>query len=192
MVSVRRTEHDPLLPSWMAPWYCFWDGGAKQRAMKKASIFSSNISALVAASACSLLMAACTNATPPPEGAHGHHEHGEHGEHGEHDHPEMTGAVREMHDVLAPLWHAPKSPERETKTCEAIPTFVQRAGAIKKNVPESARAKEEAYRTAAQGLVTAVGGLEAECAKAAGGRAEFDAKFHDVHEAFHKVLESLQ
>ncbi len=164
--------------------------------MKTTSIFSSNILAFVAVGFCSLLVGGCAGAPPPAEGTHGHHEHGEHGEHGKHgehgahEHPEMTGAVREMHDVLSPLWHAPKGPERETKTCEAIPTFVQRAGAMDKNIPESARAKEADYRTAAQGLVTAVGGLETECAKPSGGRAEFDAKFHGVHEAFHKVLES--
>ncbi len=162
---------------------------ARQRAMKTTSTFSANILGFVAVGVCSLLVG-CAGAKPPADGAHGHHEHGEHGEHGAHEHPEMTGALREMHDVLAPLWHAPKGPERETKTCEAIPTFVQRAGAIDKNVPESARAKEAAYRAAAQGLVTAVGSLETECAKPSGGRAEFDAKFHDVHEAFHKVMEN--
>ena len=166
------------------------DGRARQPGMKTTSIFSSHVLTFVAVGVCSLLVGGCGGSTPPAEGAHGHHEHGEHGEHGEHKHPEMTGAVREMHDVLSPLWHAAKSPEREIKTCEAIPTFVQRAGAIDKNVPESAKAKETAYRAAAQGLVTAVGGLEAECAKPAGGRAEFDAKFHEVHEAFHKVLEN--
>lgn len=138
----------------------------------------------------------CGGSTPPAEGAHGHGEHGEHGEHkhgehGEHgDHPKMTAEVSAMHDVLAPLWHAEKSPERENKTCEAVPTFEERAGAIDKTVPESARANEAGYHAAAQGLITSVGALKAECAKPAGGRADFDAKFKDMHEAFHKVMDS--
>jgi hypothetical protein len=154
--------------------------------MKTTSTFSANILAFVAVGICSFLVGGCGGAPHHAEGEHGHHEHGAH------EHPEMTGPVREMHDVLSPLWHAEKSPERETKTCEAIPTFVQRADAVDKNVPESAHANEAAYHAAAKGLVTAVGGLEAECAKPSGGRADFDAKFHDVHEAFHKVLESLR
>jgi hypothetical protein len=165
------------------------ENGANQRAMK--TTFSSNVLAYIAIGIGSLLIGGCGGATPPAEGAHEHHEHGhhEHGEHGKHEHPEMTGAIREMHDVLAPLWHAEKNAERETKTCAAIPTFKERAGAIEATVPESAKAKEAAYREAAQGLVKAVGGLETECAKASGGRAEFEAKFHEVHEAFHKVME---
>ncbi len=157
--------------------------------MKTTSIFSSHTLACVTVAICSVVIGGCRAATPTAEDAHGHQEHGEHGAH---EHPEMTGSVREMHDVLAPLWHAPKSPEREVKTCEAVPTFVQRAAAIEKNPPESAHAKEEAYQTGAKGLISAVSSLEAECAKPTGGRAEFDAKFHDVHEAFHKVLESLR
>lgn len=157
--------------------------------------FSKNIQALVALGVISLAIGGCGGSTPAAEGAHEHHEHGghhEHGEHGKHagEHAELTGPMKEMHDVLAPLWHAEKSPEREVKTCEAVPTFVQRAEAIEKNVPESAKGKEAAYQTAAKNLVTTVNALGTECIKAAGSRTEFDAKFHDMHEAFHKVMEN--
>jgi hypothetical protein len=163
--------------------------------MKTTSIFSKNIRALATIGVCSLavsLFAGCGGSTPPAEGAHEHHAGHEHGKHGGHEHHEMTGPMREMHDVLAPLWHAEKSPEREVKTCEAVPTFTQRAEAIEKNVPESAKGKEAAYQTAAKNLVTAVAALGTECAKAAGSRSEFEAKFHDMHEAFHKVMESAR
>jgi len=157
--------------------------------MLSTPIRSSFILALVSAG---LFVLGCGPSAPPAETAHGEHgEHAEHkGEHGEHgEHAKLSGAAHEFHEVLAPLWHADKSPEREAKTCEAIPTFEQRAAAVDKDVPEAARADEAAYHTAAQGLVTAVGDLKTECAKPAGGRADFEAKFMAVHEAFHKVIE---
>jgi hypothetical protein len=155
--------------------------------MNSASIRSWLAPALVSLGLCAL---GCGSSTPPAGAAHderAEHEH-EH-EHGEHAH--MSGAIREMHDALAPLWHAEKSPDRESKTCEAVPTFEQRAGAIDKEVPEGARADEAGYHSSAQALVTAVGDLKAECAKPAGGRADFEAKFMAVHEAFHKVMERV-
>lgn len=155
------------------------------------NFFPRNIRVLVALGVTSLAIGGCGGSTPQAKDASEHHEQGEHGKHAG-EHPELTGPMREMHDVLAPLWHAEKSPEREVKTCEAVPTFLQRAEAIEKNVPESAKGKEAAYQTAAKNLVTSVNALGTECAKAAGSRAEFDAKFHDLHEAYHKVMENAR
>ena len=158
---------------------------------------SSSILAIVSAG---LFALGCGPSTPPAEhaGEHEHgekhehgdkHEHGEHGEkheHGEHgEHPKLTGAMHELHEVLAPLWHADKGPERTKKTCEAVPTFEQRAAAVDKDAPADA-----AHHTAAQGLIAAVGELKTECAKPEAGRADFEAKFMAVHEGFHKVMES--
>ena len=140
---------------------------------------------LVVIASASLFALGCGPATPAAEHAHGEHAHGEHGEH-----PKMVGAMHEFHEVLAPLWHADKSPERTKKTCDAVATFETRAAAVDKDVPESARATEPAYHTAALGLIAAVGGLKAECAKPEAGRADFEAKFQAVHEAFHRVMES--
>jgi hypothetical protein len=146
-------------------------------------------SVLVAFASAALFALGCGPATPAAE--HAEHEHGEHGEHGEDhehgEHPKMTGAVHEFHEVLGPLWHADKSPERTKKTCDAIPAFEQRAAAVDKDVPESARAAEPAYHAVAQGLIAAVGDLKAECAKPE--RADFEAKFMAVHKAFHAVME---
>jgi hypothetical protein len=146
---------------------------------------SSSILALVSAG---LFALGCGSGAPPAEHA-GEHEHGghEHGEHGEH--PKLTGAAHEFHEVLAPLWHAEKSPERAKKTCEAIPTFEQHAAAVDKEVPADA-ARAAAAHASAQGLIAAVGELKAECAKPEAGRADFEAKFGAVHEAFHKLMES--
>ncbi len=91
--------------------------------------------------------------------------------------------------MLAPLWHAEKSPERVKKTCDAVPTFEQHAAAVDKEAPADA-ARAAAAHTAAQGLIAAVGELKAECAKPEAGRADFEAKFGAVHEAFHKVMEA--
>jgi len=91
--------------------------------------------------------------------------------------------------VLAPLWHAEKNPEREKKTCAAIPTFEQRAAALDSHAPEAASGNEAAYHAAVEGLAKAVGELKAECGKAEGARGDFEAKFHALHEAFHKVTE---
>jgi hypothetical protein len=159
---------------------------------------------LVALASAALFAVGCGSSTPTPEhaGEQGEHEHGEKGEKGEHgehehgekgekgEHPKMTGSVHEFHEVLGPLWHADKGPERAKKTCEAIPAFEQRAAAVDKDVPESARAKEAAYHLVAQGLIVAVGDLKAECAKPEAGRADFEAKFQTVHKAFHAVMEA--
>jgi len=158
---------------------------------------SSSLLAIVAAG---LFALGCGSSTPPAEHAGEHeHEHGEKHEHGEHgekhkhgekgEHPKLTGAMHEFHEVLAPLWHADKSPERTKKTCEAVPTFEARAAAVDKDAPADA-ARAAGYHTAAQGLSAAVVGLKAECAKPEAGRADFEAKFMAVHEAFHKVMES--
>lgn len=139
--------------------------------------------------------------TPAEHGEHGehhgeHHEHGGHGEHGEHhghesegEHAKLTGSVAAFHEVLAPLWHADKGPAREKKTCEAVPTFEQRAAAVDGEVPEAAKADAAGWHSAAQALAKSVGDLKAECGKPEGGRADFEAKFHGVHEAFHGIAE---
>lgn len=150
-------------------------------------------SLLVALASAAIFALGCGSSTPGPEhaGEHADREHGEHGEKGEHgEHPKMAGAMHEFHEVLGPLWHADKSPERAKKTCEAIPAFEQRALAVDKDVPESARAAEPAYHAAAQGLIAAVGDLKIECARPEAGRADFEAKLMAVHKAFHHVMES--
>jgi hypothetical protein len=108
----------------------------------------------------------CGGSTPPAGEPHEHgHEH-------EGGHDKLGGPLKEFHDVLAPLWHADKGPEREKKTCAATASFEERAAA----------AKDE-------GIIAAVGALKVECAKAEGGRADFEAKFAAVHEAFHHAAE---
>src|SRR3954470_22060307 len=80
---------------------------------------------------------ACAS-TPPAADPHGEH-HGDHGGGAHHEgggHPKLTGAANDFHETLAPLWHAPKSPEREQKVCDAGPTFEQRAAAVLKEAAD--------------------------------------------------------
>ena len=96
-------------------------------------------------------------------------QHPEHEEHAEH-HGDMSPAVHDFHETLAPLWHAPKGPDRVTKTCDNAATLQSKAKA-----------------TNDAGLVSATDALAAECAK--DGRPDFEAKFSAVHESFHKLAE---
>ncbi len=110
----------------------------------------------------------CGGSTPPAGEPHGH----EHGHEHEGGHDKLAGPLKDFHDVLAPLWHADKGPEREKKTCAAVASFEERAAATKD-----------------EPMVVSVGALKVECAKAEGARADFDAKFAAVHEAFHHAME---
>src|SRR5262245_612117 len=91
-------------------------------------------------------------------------------EHEQGKHPEMSGALREMHDVLAPIWHAEKGPDREVKACDAAPKFEEQSAAIDKETPEKPRSDEAGFHAAAQALIKAAGEFKTECAKPAGGR----------------------
>lgn len=135
------------------------------------------------------LAVACGPSNKEPEHAEHDHAEGEgHGEHGEdHDghHPKMEGAVKDFHDVVAPIFHGEeKDAARGEKACTAAPSFKEKAAAIQ---TESA-SKSDAAKKAAADLVTAVGDLEAACAAA--GKPDADAKFLKLHDAFHAVMEA--
>ena len=78
-------------------------------------------------------VAACGGAASPPHEPEGHehaghegeHEDGHHGEHGA-----LPGPVNDFHEVLAPLWHAPKGPERANATCGKVMDLNTKASAI--------------------------------------------------------------
>ena len=105
----------------------------------------------------------------PPEGATTPTSSGKHVEHHD-EHHDLAPAVKEFHDVLSPLWHMGKGPDQTAKTCAQIATLRERANA-----------------TADKELVAATNALAAECDKE--GRPEFMARFHVVHERFHKIAE---
>jgi hypothetical protein len=78
-------------------------------------------------------------------------------------------SIDAFHDVLAPLWHSPESPERTARTCAAVPDLEAKAQDIG-DAP----------------LVEAIHALGAECA---GDRAAFQPKLATVHDAFHAAME---
>ena len=76
--------------------------------------------------------------------------------------------MHDFHEVLAPLWHSDKGPERVAKTCAQAQTL-----------------KDKATATNDAELVAATTALDAECKK--DGRPDFEARFAAVHESFHGV-----
>lgn len=110
----------------------------------------------------------------------GHDHHGEgHGE-GHHKH-DMKGAVKDFHDVLAPIYHADKGPARADKACGALGSFKEKATAVVSEAGEDAAKKSKA-----DALVKSVEDLDKECAK---GKADVEGKLESLHTAFHSVME---
>jgi hypothetical protein len=118
--------------------------------------------------ALALVATACGGSTRPPEGAPVPSHEDEEAKMHHDDHAEASPAVHDFHEVLAPLWHSDKGPERVAKTCAQAATL-----------------KEKATATKDAELVAATDALAAECAK--DGRPEFEARFAAVHESFHGV-----
>ena len=83
--------------------------------------------------------------------------------------PYSKASIDAFHEMLAPLWHSPESPERTEKTCAAVPAMETRAQEI-----GDAR------------LVETLHELQADCT---GGRKEFQSRFAAVHTAFHGAME---
>jgi hypothetical protein len=131
------------------------------------------------------LATACGPSTPAAESAHergeeqGHHEEGD-------EHGKMSGPVHEFHEVLAPLWHADKGPERSAKTCAQALAMNDKAAAIVSAAPPE-HADPAAWKDRASALSMATKALVAECEKE--GRPEFEARFSDVHDRFHSLAE---
>jgi len=134
---------------------------------------------------------ACSKAdrptTPPTEAelSDGDAEHkGEHGKH-QHEH-DFPASVTTFHDAMAPLWHAEAGETRQADTCAALQDMKTKAAAIgDADVPEKAADQAEAWTTAGTELGTKLEALAATCE---GSTEEFDAAFHEVHEAFHALV----
>jgi len=110
-------------------------------------------------------------ATPAGEHpGHGNGEHGQHGEHGEQHHPDLTPQLHAFHEVMGPLWHLEKGPDRAAKTCA-----------------QGAALRDKATATGDKDLLAATTSLVAECEKE--GKPEFDARFVAVHDRFHALAE---
>lgn len=147
--------------------------------------------------AIALLLGACassgtttaqgTTAATRPENEGGHH-HGEHG--GEHHHHEMPAPMTAFHEVLRPLWHSDAGAARDARTCEQAATLRARATPVAEMpVPESAREREQGWRTATAQLVATSDALVAACG--ATPRGNVAGALEAVHTAFHGVMDQL-
>ncbi len=117
---------------------------------------------------------------PGHEGAG--HEHGPGHEHGE---PKMEGALKSLHDVLAPVYHAEKGPGRADKACAATGSIKGEAA----KVAAEPKGDPAAWKTASDALAKTVGDLEAACK---GDKAGVEPALEKVHEAFHVLLEKAK
>ena len=101
-------------------------------------------------------------------------------------HEELPEAVRSFHDVLSPLWHSEAGPDRTERTCAAVPSLRERAEGVRFAPPPPAAESDSAgWQTSADALFESVGALETECAVE--GRPAFEARFSEVHDAFHAL-----
>ena len=128
-----------------------------------------------------LLLCACGGKNAPKESESKAESHSAGDERDGHGHEKMPAAVHAFHETLAPLWHGEAGLERTQKTCDAQPTMKSQAEAV---VTEATADSKQA----ATELAASVDALGVACAAA--GRPDFEARFHDVHETFHKVLEA--
>lgn len=98
----------------------------------------------------------------------------------------MSAPLKAFHDTLAPLWHAPKGPDRVAKTCAQAMTMNDKASAIGA-APPPVKGDAAAWKAEAGELSGATRALVAECETE--GRPKFEERFAAIHEHFHKVME---
>ncbi len=92
----------------------------------------------------------------------------------EHGHPNHAFAqdIDAFHSVLAPVWHSEPGPGRTKNVCARTDEMARLAGDIKS--------------VDASQLVAAIATLKAKCGAS---QSEVDGALHDVHEAFHRLIE---
>lgn len=121
----------------------------------------------------------------PHEHGKGGHEHGKDGHHSaegehKHGHPELQGAVKDLHGVLAPVYHMEKGAPRNDAACTKVGAFKEKSAAVVAETKPEVKATAEDLSKAAAELETACGG----------DKATVEAKFEVFHDAFHKVMDA--
>lgn len=89
-----------------------------------------------------------------------------------HPHPKFAKDVDAFHAVLAPLWHARPGSERSQNTCAKVGEMSKLAADIR--------------TTNSTQLVESLATLSGVCQSNPAG---VDGAFHDVHEAFHRLID---
>ncbi len=125
--------------------------------------------------------------TTPPAGGAGDHRDGDHHADGEQMHDELSPEMKTFHDVLAPLWHADKGAKRSADTCAAVPQLKTNADGIATATPPVST-NADTWTTGTRALVAAIGELETACK----GKADIEAPFAKVHDAFHNLMKQAK
>lgn len=118
-------------------------------------------------------------------GGEGHEGGHEHEESGEKHHPEMEGAIKSLHDVLAPVYHADKGPGRVEKACAATTSL--KAETTK--VAAEPKGDAVAWKTDVDSLEKSIGEMETACQ---GDKTGVEPALEKVHDAFHALMEKAK
>ncbi|MBP9085526.1 MAG: hypothetical protein KBG15_05375 [Kofleriaceae bacterium] len=103
------------------------------------------------------------------------------------EHGDMPTEIVKFHDVLAPLWHDDKNPERMANTCAALPNFDAPAAALLASTMPDGGDKDK-WAAAGPTLTASMTDLKAKCdAKDTAG---FEPAFAAMHNAFHGYMEA--
>jgi hypothetical protein len=108
-------------------------------------------------------------------------EDAEHGGGGHSKHDNLTGPVKDIHDVFAPIWHMERGDERMKKACDAVSELLSRTRKLSED-PSAAK------KAAAKDLSDKLDALAVDCAKTP--PANFDALFSTAHDALHALMEA--
>ncbi len=119
-----------------------------------------------------------------PAGAAQHHQPGH-----RHGHHAFPPEVAKLHDVLAPLWHAPEGDARALRTCGEATALGELAVAVQAAPVPAAAGDSTAWAAATRRLVERIDALARVCTLP--DRAEFDETFVAVHEAFHGLVQQV-
>jgi hypothetical protein len=125
-------------------------------------------------------------ATSPHDPAPGDaHEHGSERK-SQHEHL-FSGDLKLYHDLMSPLWHAEAGGQRISDVCNEAATLKVHARAVAESPPPAGSEGEvSTWSAAASQLSEKTDALAAACDEQ--GRANVEAAFTAVHEAFHALM----
>lgn len=122
---------------------------------------------------------------PEPADAH---EHGSE-RRSKHEHL-FSGDLKLYHDLMSPLWHAEAGGERIGSVCNEVATLQVHARAIAEEPPPAGSQGEvSSWSAAGAELAAKTDALASACNEQ--GRANVEAAFTAVHEAFHAVMRTV-
>ena len=97
----------------------------------------------------------------------------------------MPPELAKFHDLISPLWHAAKGPQRMKDTCAALPEMHATSSSLAKTTPPTT-AHADLWTTGTRSLVAAVATLDTSCKS--NDATAFETAFANVHASFHNLL----